>query len=565
MRDAIRGPLRPGALQHKGAAPSSPSEDRFAGIHWAGVIISGVGVYFLTSPLLSLAASIYAAAFSVLAAVLRIEPGGGWLTRFTDEWGVQLFRLTLVAGAAALFAYRARTKPAEHGLLMGGVVATCTLTATLISRGGFSPWDLAALLAVAAGWLGGRLGRHAAVRQDGLVRLSRAIASANDADEIVSAIGDEVAGVEVDRVSLWQVGERDAGQPELLQTAVWERRGARPRATAATEAGWMPLPDGLSRTAALNWVRGPDGAWRRTDGTAAAAPMLLQVDRLPPPQREQWGRLGDRSILLLPLVNGDGEWIAVLTVGSPDSGGFRGHTVRTYLTVAAQVGLALQNLRLLTQIREAAVVEERARLARDLHDSVTQSVFSLGMMARAAQAQYARGLPTVADTLEKIGALAGEALVEMRALLFELRPTALAEGGLRAALEQLAVSFKARTGTEVQFTAETDARPLHDVEIAIFRIVQEALANAANHAQATEVAISMSETSGRLTVSVSDNGAGFDPTAPVIASTDGRSGGLGLRSMRERAVATGLALDISSAPGQGTTITMVAPVSGAAD
>jgi signal transduction histidine kinase len=253
----------------------------------------------------------------------------------------------------------------------------------------------------------------------------------------------------------------------------------------------------------------------------------------------------------------------VLTVGSQDSGGFRNHTVRTYLTVAAQAGLALENLKLLAQIREAAVVEERARLARDLHDSVTQSVFSLGMMARAAQAQYARGLPSVADTLDKIGVLAGEALVEMRALLFELRPTALAEGGLRAALEQLIVSFKARTGTEVRFAAGADARPLHDVEVAIFRIVQEALANAAKHAQATEVTIAMAEADGRLTVTVADNGAGFDPAAPVTASADGRSGGLGLRSMRERAAAAGLALDITSAPGQGTTVTIVAPLSSA--
>jgi signal transduction histidine kinase len=497
----------------------------------------------------------------VTAALFGVQSGSGWFSGTTADLGVQVFRLVLVAIAAALLAYRVRTKPAEHGLLLGAVVAVCTVIGALVARGGFSPWDLAAVLAVGAGWLGGRLGRRAAGRQDALFRTSRLIAAARTADDIVIAIGDQLAGPGVQRITLWRVSALGGDTVALAPLASWQRRGAdKPTAGAPAEPPRQPPTSGTDQTSDRTWAPRSDGSWHAPIDAVPPAPVVLQVDRLPPSERGRWDRPGDRAILILPLAGTDGERTAVLTVASADDSGFRRHTVRTYLVVAAQVGLALENLTHLEQAREAAVLEERSRLARDLHDSVTQSVFSLGMMARAAQAQYARGMPTVADTLDKIGALAGEALAEMRALLFELRPVALAEGGLRAALEQLAVSFRARTAIAVGFTAATDARPSPDAEMAIFRIVQEALGNAAKHAQATEVKVAMTEQEDRLLVTVADNGVGFDPSAPVAATADGRSGGLGLRSMRERAAAAGLALDLTSAPGAGTTVTIVAPL-----
>ena len=270
-------------------------------------------------------------------------------------------------------------------------------------------------------------------------------------------------------------------------------------------------------------------------------------------------RLGVRAFIVAPLLIQNGP-IGVLWVNDVRPRSFRMEDVALAQALADQAALAIDHARLVQRSQDAAVLEERTRLARDLHDSVTQSVFSLGMMARAAQVQHNRGSDRLGGTLERIAALSQDALKEMRALLFELQPTGLAEEGLAASLERLAEAFRARMELQVSYHGNSTARLPSEMETAIFRIVQEALANAAKHSRAGTIAITLDETPDRLRIVVRDDGVGFDPAAPVVESPDGRRGGMGMRTMRERAAAAGLEFGVRSRPGQGTSVMVDAPL-----
>jgi signal transduction histidine kinase len=265
---------------------------------------------------------------------------------------------------------------------------------------------------------------------------------------------------------------------------------------------------------------------------------------------------GIRAFIAAPLRVGP-RVIGLLWAGDTNPRSFAPEDVLLVEALADHAALAIEHVRLALRGQEAAVLEERARLARDLHDSVTQSLFSVSMLTSAAQTQHARRSPALASTLARAGHLAQEALAEMRALLYELRPEALTAEGLTIALDKLVRAVRVRTDVPIGYTADCDRRLPPDVETAIFRIVQESLGNAVKHARATAIAVTLSQHDGELRVTVQDNGTGFDPAAPSPAH--GRQGGLGLRSMRERAAAAGLTLDVSSTVGSGTTVTVCTP------
>jgi signal transduction histidine kinase len=269
--------------------------------------------------------------------------------------------------------------------------------------------------------------------------------------------------------------------------------------------------------------------------------------------------LGVRAIIAAPLLV-DSAPIGVLWVCDVTSRAFTVDDVAMVEALADQAALAIQHTRLRTRSEEAAVLEERARLARDLHDSATQSVFSTQLMANAAYVQHQRGVPALAGTLARLRTISQDALSELRALLYELRPTALEEEGLASALAKLVTAMQVRTEVPIRYQALSSARPEAGTGHAIFRIVQEALANATKYARASTIDVSMEERNGLLSVTVADDGGGFDPAAPPTPSGDGRRGGMGLRSMRERAVAAGLRLLIDSAPGAGCRVTIEAPL-----
>ncbi len=207
---------------------------------------------------------------------------------------------------------------------------------------------------------------------------------------------------------------------------------------------------------------------------------------------------------------------------------------------AAHAAIAIENAMLYERSRELTVVEERNRLARDLHDSVVQTMFSLSLMAEAAR----NGAP---EEIDQVGDLAKRALAELRSIVFELRPADLAAEGLVPTLVK---------HTEVLgrvFGQDIDVRVLSmrvldpAIELELFRIIQEALSNALKHAHASKVQVVVDLDAVPARIEIDDDGLGFDPEAVPV-----RARHLGLLSMEERAGAIGGRLKIDSAPGRGT-------------
>jgi PAS domain S-box-containing protein len=215
--------------------------------------------------------------------------------------------------------------------------------------------------------------------------------------------------------------------------------------------------------------------------------------------------------------------------------------------VADQAAVALENARLFSEARGKAALEERQRLARELHDSVSQALYGIALGARTARKLVDQNPKLLADPLDYVLALADAGLAEMRALIFELRPESLETEGLAAALEKQAAALRARHEIEVSTSlCDEPEAPLESKE-ALYRIAQEAMHNTVKHARANKVELEMACDSGSLSLEVSDDGVGFDTGGEF-------PGHLGLRSMRERAMRLGGTFRVESAAGGGTRI-----------
>ncbi|MGV9555763.1 GAF domain-containing sensor histidine kinase [Streptomyces sp. NPDC003401] len=222
--------------------------------------------------------------------------------------------------------------------------------------------------------------------------------------------------------------------------------------------------------------------------------------------------------------------------------------------LAQHAAIALTNARLYERSRELTIAEERSRLAHELHDAVSQKLFSLRLTAQAAATLVDRDPARAKDELQQVAALAAEATDELRAAVVELRPAALDEDGLVATLRtQIQVLDRAHSA-RVTFTGHgVRALPAAQEE-AFLRVAQEALHNALRHSGAEHVDVTLHKRGPDTVLRVADDGDGFDPTTVRRA---GRH--LGLVSMRDRAGGVGGSLTVQSAPGKGTTIEMEAP------
>jgi len=223
--------------------------------------------------------------------------------------------------------------------------------------------------------------------------------------------------------------------------------------------------------------------------------------------------------------------------------------VRLLMMVVDQMGIALERAILQEQAEHAIIIEERQRLARELHDAVTQSLYSLTLMADAAQKFNDQSLWARSEHyLRMVQTTARDVLKEMRLLVFELRPSALENEGFVNALRQRLDTVETRAGVETHFEINQVAAPPIDIQVALYRIAQEALNNALKHAQASSVMVSYFADQEHVRLTIQDNGQGFD-SAQV-------NGGIGLKSMRERVERYGGAFCLESRNGHGTTITV---------
>jgi signal transduction histidine kinase len=259
-----------------------------------------------------------------------------------------------------------------------------------------------------------------------------------------------------------------------------------------------------------------------------------------------------RSELTVPVMI-KGQVIGVLDAQSDRLNAFDDTDLAVLQSLAHQVGAAIENARLYEQAQQTAVMAERSRLARDLHDAVTQTLFSASLIAEAVPASWELDPLEGQQLLGELRQLTRGALAEMRTLLLELRPAALVETHLGDLIRQLAEAATGRIGVPVTVTADREIALPPDVHVALYRIAQEALNNVVKHARASQVDVLLRDVTdptseGRaVELYVRDNGQGFD--VKEIPPDH-----LGLGIMRERAEAIGARLQIESEGGRGTEV-----------
>lgn len=214
---------------------------------------------------------------------------------------------------------------------------------------------------------------------------------------------------------------------------------------------------------------------------------------------------------------------------------------------AEHAAIAIQNAQLHEKAQQLATLQERQRLAHELHDAVSQTLYSASVIAEALPHLWERDPESVRQRLDQLHRLTRGALAEMRTLLLELRPSALTEAKLEDLLRQLAEALQGRAQIDTTLNVNGTVALPEDVKTALFYIAQEALNNVAKHAGATHVTVSLASQPDRLDLSITDDGNGFD-------SREVESTSMGLSIMRERADSIGAALNITSRAGQGTKV-----------
>lgn len=255
-----------------------------------------------------------------------------------------------------------------------------------------------------------------------------------------------------------------------------------------------------------------------------------------------------RSELTVPITV-KGRTIGVLDAQSEQLDGFDQTDVEMLQALANQAGIAIENVRLHEQAKHVAVLEERQRLARDLHDSVTQSLYGLNLYAEAAAGHLALGqLDHVKQHLDEIQKTAQESLAEIRLLIYELRPPILEQEGLVAALQNRLYSVESRAELKANLKSNLEERLPLVVEEGLYRIAVEALNNTLKHANAKKIELSILQDKQTVTMEISDDGQGFDP------ATACQEGCLGILSMQERAAVQDWDFGLESSPGMGTRI-----------
>ena len=372
--------------------------------------------------------------------------------------------------------------------------------------------------------------------QEQVADRSRALAAINSVAEVVnrSMDLDEILQSALDKVI--QVMEMDAGGVYVLDDASQQLQMSAYQGFTAREAaliGRMGVGEGYS-------------------GRVVQTGKPLVLDEITHEYLEQ--RFGPNppefhAAASVPLAS-SGKMLGALFVTHRSKRRFPPQDIELLTSIGLQVGVAMENIQLMGQMQKAAAVDERQRLARELHDAVTQTLFSASLIAEVLPRIMERDPEEGRRRLEELRQLARGALAEMRTLLMELRPAALVEASLADLLRQLTEAFGGRARLPISLSVVGDPSSLPpDVKIAFYRVAQEALNNIARHSGATQAGISLLVTPEEVELAVRDNGVGFDPK--TIASDH-----LGLVIMGERAEAIGAGLSIHTQSGQGTEVTI---------
>ena len=298
---------------------------------------------------------------------------------------------------------------------------------------------------------------------------------------------------------------------------------------------------------------------RRTGIRVAAEaqqPVVWPVTKYPEPGIKQALEMeAVEQVINIPLF-AKGRLVGAFNLGTRHARPITPEEISLLSSIGRQIAVAVENAHLYEQAEQSAAIAERHRLSRELHDSVTQSLYSVTMYAEAAARLLDTGdTTTAAGHLRELRDTARDALREMRLLIFELRPPILAKIGLVAALQARLDSVEMRGGMQTELHVEGVQNPQHlsrAAEEELYHIAQEALNNILKHADAQHVCIILRFSEAETFLAIRDNGVGFSPTASG-------NGGLGLASFKERAEKIKATLEIESTPGTGTEVRVVVP------
>ncbi|MBM7772725.1 signal transduction histidine kinase [Actinokineospora baliensis] len=261
------------------------------------------------------------------------------------------------------------------------------------------------------------------------------------------------------------------------------------------------------------------------------------------------------DFLGMPITDGDEVLGEIFVANKTEEGGFTDQDEELLALLAAHAAIAIVNARLHERARELSIVQERTRIARELHDAVTQKLFSLRLAAESAAALARRDAARAAGQLDLVRALAAEVSDELRAALVGLRPPDLAGDGLDSAIGKQADLLNRVHSVDIVYRGGEVPRLTTTREEAVYRVLQEALHNALRHASARNIQVDLRLHSGVVVLEVTDDGVGFD-----VAGSRERK--LGLTSMRERAHTAGGRLRVTSTSPGGTTVRLEVPVGG---
>lgn len=385
---------------------------------------------------------------------------------------------------------------------------------------------------------------------------------------IGAARGDDVDGVIA--AYLEQVA---AGKRYACSVALYEHDAAGQRCAVIVQGSWTPNGDGIL-LGAQRFPHSYDDLDALLDaGQTVTIPNVHTDARVSASLRKIQKRSGRPALALIPLMVRGGARIGLVVLSHSTVHDWPDEALQPYQATAVHLATAIDG-RLQQSLssergQRLAVLEERQRLARELHDSVTQLIFSMTLIAQTLGPAWQRDPSEGERRAQRLLELSRSALAEMRDLLQELRPAAepgiltighVRENGLTAALSALAANAS-QDGQTVMLDADGyEPRPLEQEE-ALFRITQEALSNAAKHARARHVRVRLRTADGAVRLTIEDDGVGFAPDVARESSAAG-GGGMGLSTMRERAQALNGTAIITSAPQQGTRIEVMVPTNG---
>jgi signal transduction histidine kinase len=351
------------------------------------------------------------------------------------------------------------------------------------------------------------------------------------------------------------VAQRVVEATDAVAAGVFLLEGERSLRTAGTcglPAGYIAAMDTAGKAGADRPAL--DAIRKRADVIDEDLPTRILNDPRFAPVHSVVRQVSWKFVITTPMVMGN-RALGALSVYFPPGYHPSEITITFLHATAGLASAAVETFRLVSALQDKVALEERQRLSRELHDSVSQALYGIVLGAKSAQKRFARSPDRVQEALEYVVNLAEAALADMRSVILELRPESLQIEGLVGALSKRADAVVARYGIQVKKELpEEPAIPL-ELKQAVYRAAQEALHNVVKHAHAKHASIQLKVYPDSIVLEVADDGKGFDPTRPF-------PGHMGIQSMRERAEALGGELHIDSTPGSGTRVRFRTSISG---